>query len=166
MFFMKKNGFSLIEVLVALVLVGIAIASLVAGSISFTKVTGTDVELTTAEFLIEQIRELTILLPVIDPKTGTDTFGPEPDEAALSDYDDLDDFDDFDTAVFPAPIDAERSFLTDFSAYSQQITVENVSPSNFEQPVSNHSSSFVRITVKILLNSEEILSTDWIRAQY
>lgn len=166
MLFMKKTGFSLIEVLVALVLVGIAIASLVAGSISFTKVTGTDVELTTAEFLIEQIRELTILLPVIDPETGTDTFGPEPDEAALSDYDDLDDFDNFDTAVFPAPIDAERNPLEHFSAYSQQITVENVSPSNFEQPVGDHYSSFVRITVKILLNSEEILSTDWIRAQY
>ena len=53
-----------------------------------------------AEFLIEQIRELTTLLPVIDEDETTTTLGPETGEAALADYDDVDDFDGFTSATF------------------------------------------------------------------
>ena len=61
------RGFSLIEVLIATVLIGLSIAALVAanGSFSMANVTGAD--LSTAEFLAEQIRELTTMLPVADP---------------------------------------------------------------------------------------------------
>jgi len=136
----------------AIILVGIAIASLVAASRTFTRITGTAAEVSTAEFLAEQIRELMVLLPVIDPQTGTGTFGPEPDEATLADYDDLDDFDD---AALSPPISADRAVLSDFAAYTQQITVENVNPSNFEQVVGN-----------VLLKSDQITSASWIRAKY
>jgi len=161
---MKKNiekGFTLIEVLLAIVLIALAIAALVASSTSFTQITGSGAELSTAEFLIEQIRELTILLPVIDPDTGTTTFGHE--EAALSQWDDLDDFDEAD---FSPPINADRTTLTDLLGYSQQITVENLNPSDFEQTIADHGSNFVKVSVKILLNSKEISSADWVRARY
>jgi prepilin-type N-terminal cleavage/methylation domain-containing protein len=156
-----NSGFSLIEVLIAIILVGLAIASLVAANSSFTKANAAGTELSTAEFLVEQIRELTTLLPVIDPNTGDSMFGPE--EAILADYDDLD---DFDGASFSPPINADREVLNDFAAFSQQITVENVSAANFEQVVSNHSSFFVRVTAKVFLNSREISSSSWIRARY
>jgi len=156
-----KNAFTLIEVLIATLLVGLAVASLVVASGSFTKVNGAGADLSTAEFLIEQIRELTALLPVVDPQTGISAFGPE--EATLTAYDDLD---DFDGARFSPPIRADRVVLNDFAAFSQRITVENVRASNFEQVVSHHSSSFVRVTVKVFLNSKEISSTGWIRARY
>ena len=158
---MKKNAFSLIEVLIAIILVGIAIASLVAANSAFTKANAAGTELSTAEFLTEQIRELTALLPVIDPQTGTSAFGPE--EASLANYDDLD---DFDNSSFSPPINADREVLNDFTAFSQQITVENVSATNFEQIVSDHNSDFVRVTVKVFLNSKEINSANWIRARY
>jgi prepilin-type N-terminal cleavage/methylation domain-containing protein len=158
---MKKAGFTLIEVLMAIILVGIAIAALVGANISFTKANSAGTNLSIAEFLTEQIRELTALLPVIDPNTGTSVFGSE--EAALADYDDLDDFDD---KTFSPPITASRETQSDFVAFSQQITVENVSESNFEQVVGDHSSFFVRITVNVLLNSQEINSASWIRAQH
>jgi len=145
----------------AIVLVGIAIASLVAANSSFTRATGAGTNLSTAEFLIEQIRELSTLVAVVDPETETDIFGPE--EAALTDYDDLD---DFDGASFSPPISSNRVPLDNFAGFSQQITVENVSASNFEEVVSDHGSSFVRVTVRVLLNSKEISSTSWIRAQY
>ncbi len=156
----KKNGFSLIEVLIAMLLVGLAIASLIVASGSFTKANAAGTDLSTAEFLIEQIRELTTLLPVIDPQTGDSTFGPEAGET-LVDYDDLD---DFDGASFSPPINANRQTLDDFAAFSQQITVENVSDSNFVQVVGDHSSDFVRVTVQTFLNSKEISSTSWLRA--
>jgi prepilin-type N-terminal cleavage/methylation domain-containing protein len=155
------KGFTLIEVLIATVLVGLAIAALLLASQSFTMANASGADLSTAEFLIEQIREMAALLPVIDPETGTATFGAE--EAGLAAYDDLD---DFDGAIFSPPINAGRAVLNNFAAFSQQVTVENVNAGNFEQVVADHSSSFVRVTVSVRLNGKEISSVSWIRAQY
>lgn len=158
----NKSGFTLIEVLLAVMLVGIAIASLVGANGAFTQANGAGTELSTAEFLLEQVKELSAMLPVVDPSTGTTTFGPEAGEV-LATYDDLDDFDD---ANFCPPIDAARSTLSNFGSFSQVITVENVNPSNFEEVELDHSTSFVRITVKVLQNSEEVCSSSWLRAKY
>ena len=157
-----KSGFSLIEVLIATLLVGLAVASLMAGNRALTKANGAGTDLSSAEFLLGEIRELAALLPVVDPETGVSTFGPEGGEA-LANYDDLD---DFDAAVFSPPINAERAVLNNSAAFSQQITVENVSDSNFELVVGDHTSDFVRVTVRILLNSQEISSASWLRARY
>lgn len=157
-----ERGFSFVEVLIAILLVGLAIASLVAANSAFTMANGAGANLSTAEFLIEQIRELTTLLPVVDPLTGDDTFGPESGETTAN-YDDVD---DFDGASFSPPISAGRNPLNDFTVFSQQVTVENVSASNFEQVVSDHSSDFVRVTVQVSLNSKVISSTSWLRARY
>lgn len=154
----------MIEALIAIFLVAIAVTALIAASGSLTKVNAAGAELSTAEFLIEQIRELTDLLPVIDPESGTGVFGAE--EASLADYDDVDDFDDFDSSSLGAPITADRQLLNDFSAYTQQVTVENISQSNFQQIVTDHSSDFIRVTAKVLLNGNEISSSSWIRANY
>ena len=134
-------GFTLIEVLIATIFVAIAIVSLLGASRSYTRANGAAVELSTAEFLLEQIRERII----------------------MTDYSDLP---DFDGANYSPPIDALDNSLSDFAAFSQSVTVENVSNSDFEQVVSDGSSSFIRISVGISLNSREISSASWIRAQY
>ena len=77
-----------------------------------------------------------------------------------------DDLDDFDGVSFSPPISAGRATLSDFTAFTQQVTVENVSSSNFALAAASHSTSFVRVTVKVLKNSKEISSASWIRAQY
>lgn len=136
-----KDGFSLIEVLIAIVLVGFAIASLVTANIAFTKANGAGVELTTAEFLIEQIRERTVLV----------------DYAGLYAFDD---------ESFCPPQNANGDVLDELAAFSQQITVENVSASDFEQVEIDHSSDFVRVTVKVFLNSRQISSAKWLRTRY
>jgi prepilin-type N-terminal cleavage/methylation domain-containing protein len=158
-----EGGFTLIEILIAVLLVGIAIASLVVANSSFTKANAAGTDLSTAEFLLEQLRELTVLLPVVDPNTNMATFGPEAGETTLADYDDLDDFDD---AVFSPPISADRATLNGFAEFTQQVTVENVSAGNFEQVMADHGSFFVRVTAKVFLNSKEIVSADWVRASY
>ena len=157
-----RDGFTLIEVLIAIILIGLGILSLISANGAFTQANEAGVELSTAEFLVEQIRELTAVLPVIDPQSGTTTFGPEASET-LAVYDDLD---DFNGASFSPPISVNRNTLNDFSAYTQQITVENVSASNFEQVVANHTSPFVRVTVKVLFNTTEVSSAGWLRCQY
>ncbi len=157
-----NNGFTLVEVLFGVILVGISIACLVATNITSTRANNIAMNLSTAEFLTEQIRELTTLLPVIDPESGDDIFGPESGEI-LSAYDDVD---DFDGANISPPISADREVLNEYSAFTQQVTVENVTAVNFEQVIADHSSYFVRVTVEILLNSEPLYSVNWIRTQY
>jgi hypothetical protein len=61
-------------------------------------------------------------------------------------------------------MNADGESLNDFAAFSEQITVENVSASNFENL--DPGSDFIRVTVKVFLNSREISSVRWIRARY
>lgn len=139
---MKKHGFTLIEVLIAILLVGLAIASLVVANGSFTKANAAATDLSTAEFLIEQVRERSVSV----------------------NYDDLHGLEHFDNVLFSPPINADGESLNDFAVFSEQITVENVSDANFEQVVVD--SNFVRVTVKVFLNSREISSARWLRARY
>ena len=157
----NRKGFTLIEALVATVLIGIAIASLIVSGVSNSQANGFGMELSTAEFLIDEIKELTAALPVVDPNTTTETFGAESGETGLSAYDDLD---DFDGKTFSPPVDMAGNSLSDFSAFSQVVTVVNVSPSNFANTVADHGSSFVKVTVGIQLNNRAISSSSWIRA--
>jgi prepilin-type N-terminal cleavage/methylation domain-containing protein len=138
---MKKHGFTLIEVLIATLLVGLAIASLLVANSSFTKANAAATDLSTAEFLIEQVRERSISV----------------------NYDNLYGLEHFDNVTFSPPISVDGESLNDFAAFSEQITVENVSKSNFEQVVA-YDSSFIRVTVKVFLNSKQISSASWLRA--
>ncbi len=138
---MNKQGFTLIEVLIAIVIVGIALVSLIAANSSFTSTNDYGVKLSTSEFLIEQIREM----------------------ITLTEYDDLHSFDE---EVYSPPKNAEDEDLTEFGAFSQQIIVQNVSESDFENVVPDGSTPFMRVTVEIRLNSKPISSASWIRAAY
>lgn len=173
----STKGFSLIEVLIATVLVGLAIAALVAanGSFSMANVAGAD--LSTAEFLVEQIRELTTMLPVVDPALPpgalVTVLGLETGESFADPnnqpVDDVDDFNGFNSADLGAPLSAQWTTLPNLAAFSQQVRVQKLNPSNFDEVwPDNHdpSSNFVRITVSILENGRPISSSSWIRARY
>ncbi|MBN1818042.1 MAG: prepilin-type N-terminal cleavage/methylation domain-containing protein [Sedimentisphaerales bacterium] len=156
----RAGGFTLIEGIIAMMIIGLTIAAIVASNAAFSRANGVGIDLSTAEFLIEQIREMTASLPVIDPQSGTATFGSE--EASLAAYDDLD---DFDGAVFSPPVDISRASLADFAGFSQRITVENVSINNLTSVVADHSSDFVRVRVDILMNGQVLSSCNWIRVR-
>ncbi|MHC4388004.1 MAG: type IV pilus modification PilV family protein [Planctomycetota bacterium] len=140
---LKKGGFSLVEVLFAVMLVGLAIASLLAANGMFTRTNAVGTNMSTAEFLIEQIRERSV----------------------SSDYDALSSLLHFDGVTFSPPINADGQYLPDFATFSEEITVENVSAQNFEQVV-GYDSNFYRVTAKVFLNSKEITSASWVRARY
>lgn len=160
------RGFTLIEVLIATILVGFSIAALMAANGTLSMANGAGADQSTAEFLAEQIRELTAMLAVVDPQTGTTTpLGPE--EASVVSYDDVDDFHGFSSSSLGGPISATRTVLTEFSAFSQQVTVQKVSRSNLDQIVDPpDDSDFVRVTVQVLKNGRPICTTSWIRARY
>ncbi len=147
--------------MIATVLIGIAVASLIVATGAFTQVNAAGIDLSTAEFLIEEIRELTASIDVIDPQSGTATFGVESGET-LATYDDLD---DFNAKTFSPPIDINRTQLSNFSVFSQVVTVENVSTSNLTVTVANHSTYFVRVNVQILVNNQMVSQSSWIRTR-
>jgi len=158
-----KTGFTLLDALLAVMLIGLAVAGLAASSGAFTQYNAAGVDLSTAEFLIEEIRELTAPLPAVDPTSGTATIGTESGEIAVGNYDDLD---DFHNKSFSPPIDVSRTAMPEFSAFTQQVTVQNVSPANLTQAVANHSTDLYRVTVTITKNGQTISSASWIRARY
>lgn len=158
-----QQGFTLIEVLIAAILVGVSIAALVGANSSFTIANAAGTDMSTAEFLVEQIRELTTMLPVIDPQTEV-AFDAK--EISWTSYDDVDDFDDFSSPA-GGPISANRTVLAEFAAFSQQVTVEKVNPSNLDLAVADgYDSDFLRVTVRVLQNGRQVVSASWIRALY
>lgn len=160
----SMRGFTLIEVLIATILVGFSIAALVAANGTLTMANGAGTDQSTAEFLVEQIRELTAAMPVIEKGVTTPTtFGPETGETNPTLYDDLD---DFDGAVISPPIAVNKTYLSEFAGFSQQITVQNVSLSNLDQVVADHGSQFVRVTVHVFQNGRDLSSASWLRARY
>jgi len=157
----KQKGFTLLETLFAAFLIGLAVVSIVIASETFTTVNGTGIDVSTAEFLIEEIKGLMAPLPLVDPETATAAFGPETGESSISDYDDLD---DFDSLTISPPIDISVAVISGFSGFTQQITVQNVNASNLEQVAADHGSDFVRVTVAISKNGQQITTASWIRA--
>jgi len=137
---MIKNGFTLIEILIAVLLIGLSVVALVASNISFTQANGFGADLSTAEFLVQQIRESTAMVKY------SDLFS-------------------LDGSSYNPPKGTNGEDLNDFSEFTQHITVENVDDSDFENVVADYSSNFVKVTVSVQLNSDEISSSSWIRSQ-
>jgi prepilin-type N-terminal cleavage/methylation domain-containing protein len=135
----KLHGFTLVEVLMAAILIGLAVTTLVASSGAFTRYNAAGVDLSTAEFLIEEIRELTAPVAFADLGTYGQTYSP--------------------------PRDANGDNLSDFNAYKQVITVEYVTPANLTL-TSMTATDLRRVTVTITKGGRTITSSSWIRAKY
>src|SRR5512144_2969140 len=86
-----------------MVLLGFAITALISANRSLTSANGQGLELSTAEFLIEQIREATISTDFSHLQTN------------------------FDNKTFSPPHDSRGNALTAYTGYSQKICVQNVS---------------------------------------
>ncbi|MDO8303549.1 MAG: prepilin-type N-terminal cleavage/methylation domain-containing protein [Sedimentisphaerales bacterium] len=141
----SKGGFTLIEVLIALVLMGTAIFALLMSSQSFSQANGAGLEMSTAEFLTEQIREQTVAM----------TFAN-----LVSTYNNTT------VKTYSPPHDSQNIDLTAYPAYSQKITGKYVLASDLST-VSGSATAFYRITVDIYLNNtEKISSASWLRAGY
>lgn len=135
-----KNGFTLVEALFAAMLLGLVIAALAAASGAFTMANGVGLDLSTSEFLIEEIREHT----------------------ASESFDDL--IANFSGQTFSPPVDVTGAGMSDFSEFSQQVAIERVQPGNLTQIDGTGTSDFIRVTVTVTKNGAPVNSTSWIRA--
>lgn len=128
----RSAGFTLIEAALTTVIVGTGVLAIVAAQQAYHQKNDWAQRSGTGMLLANEIRELTLPMPMTDPITGSSFIGPEPGEASISDYDDLDDFAGvpvggvYPGTTFDPPVDAMRRQIPDMAGWSQQITVESV----------------------------------------
>ena len=135
----NRKGFTLIESLFAVMLIGLVIAAIAVSSGAATMVNGVGVDLSTSEFLIEEFREMTTTL----------TF---------------DELDAYTTGNINPPIDLNGDAMTEFSAFTQQVDIVHVLESNQQTVDGTGASNFLRVSVTITRNGAPISSASWIRA--
>lgn len=154
----STGGFSLLEVLVASTLMVLAVTAMMMAFGSSTMVAQKAQEVTRACFLTQQIREMAITLPFTDPD-GSALWGREAGESEGYPYDDID---DLANATLTPPLLSDGTVASDLSNWSQVVTVQSVSPSNFDQNVTNGSSPVVRVTVSVKHGDEVMAELTWL----
>jgi len=136
----RRKGFSFVEILISIILVGLSITALVIASNSFTQANAAGADISTAEFLIEQIRERTAMMSFADIVAHGDQ-------------------------EYPTPIDAQGTPLTALASFSQQVSVAYVNQNDFTTEAVSPT-DFLRVTVTVALNGRPISSAGWIRTRY
>lgn len=132
----SRRGFTLIETALATIIVGVGVLAMVAAQQAFHMQNAWSTHASTATWLGNEIREMSLDLPRHDPVTGYDAvndvgWGPEAaNETWYGDYDDIDDFDGlfFAAADGNGPINARREVITNMDGWRQIVTVTMVDP--------------------------------------
>ena len=154
-------AFTLIEALIATVLVGLGIAAMMVSTQSGTRVAAHSQELTQAIYIASEIREWTLKLPFKDPQTPTDPPGPDADEDPQIMVDDLD---DLMSVTFSPPRDAMGRTIDDMSDWSETITLTWRDKDNLTSIVNPGESEMVFVQVVVSHNGKKVLSTGWLIA--
>ncbi len=155
----RCGGFTLIEAALATVIIGTGVLSIMAAQQAYHRKNDWAARVGTAMLLANELRELTLTLPMHDPITGTATMGPEGNENGVAAFDDLDDFageveDGIGVGTtFDPPINALRQDIGDLDGWSQRIEVFNVLEDNVSvsddltQPLGT--TQLMRVTVSV-----------------
>ena len=155
----RLAGFTLIETALATVIVSTGVLSIMAAQQAYHRKNDWAQRTGAALLLANELRELTLPLPMHDPITGSANMGPEVDEINAGDYDDLDDFAGVVTIgqgagiTFEPPINALSLPIDDLDGWSQHIDVHNVLPQNISvsdeltQPLGTTDMMRINVTV-------------------
>jgi hypothetical protein len=155
----RRRGFTLIEATLTTVIVGTGVLAIVAAQQAYHIKNDWAQRAATGLLLANELREMTLTLPMHDPFTGTSSVGPEANELTVDDYDDLDDFagpvdvNGFGAGLtFNPPINALRLPIADLPGWTQQIEVTSVLPDNisstFTQPLATTDLARVSVSVR------------------
>ena len=155
------SGFTLIEAALTTVIIGVGVLAILSAQQAYHMKNDWAQRTGTAMLLANELRELTLTMPMNDPFTGIANLGPEADEANVNAFDDLDDFAGVvgiagfgPGTTFNPPINALRQPILNMNGWSQQIVVVNALPNNIglvgpntAQPLGT--TNLMRITVTI-----------------
>lgn len=134
-----EPGFTLIECIFAMLLLGLAVAGLMVANQSLTVANGAGMEIANAQFCVDQIREMMAPMTVSNVLT-------------------------YNNKTYSPPIDSTGTAMTNLPGYSETIAVENVNIGTLQPPATG--SPIYRITVTVSLHGVVQCSTSWFRTVY
>ncbi len=155
---LRARGFTLIEAALTTVIISTGVLAILAAQQAFHRKNDWSQRVGTGMQLANELREMTMVLPLNDPITGSANLGPEDGEASVADFDDLDDFagavaeSGYGAGItFDPPINALRQEIENMPGWSQKIEVANVLPDNISatttQPLGTTEMMRVKVTV-------------------
>lgn len=154
----QRRGFTLIEAALTTVIISTGVLAILSAQQAFHRKNDWSQRIGTGMQLANELREMTMVLPLNDPITGSANLGPEETELTVADFDDLDDFagvvaeSGYGAGVtFDPPINALRQPIANMPGWSQKIEVANVLPDNISatttQPLGTTEMVRVKVTV-------------------
>ena len=155
-----RGGFTLIEVMVAIGVIGMGVAALFVSLQAGTKVNGSAAELTRAVFLGQEIREWTLKLPFSDPDSGDQGKPPGPDGSNPQVF--VDDLDDLMGVTFSPPRDGTGVPIADLADWSETINMTWRAPNDLSATVANGTSDVIHVEVQIRNKNQPLYTTSWI----
>ena len=131
------KGFSLIEIAIATIIIGLGVTALLMTLTAGTKVNDASQNRTQAAFLAQEIREWTLRLP-------------------------FDNLSAMNNVTYNPPRDGQGNAITNLTGWGQTITMTWRNPANIASVVTNGSSDMVYIQVAVAKQSQTILTTGWL----
>jgi hypothetical protein len=142
-----------VETALATVIVGTGVLAIVSAQQVLLEKNEWSSMTSTATWLGNEIREMTLNLPRHDPVTHTEFWGPEEDELSIEDYDDVDDFDGsgegliFSAQLGNGPINAARAVISDMDGWEQIVVVRSIDAFDIVTPLDDAETDMVRVEV-------------------
>ncbi len=155
-----RGGFTLIEVVVATILVGLSLTAMMVSVRSNTRVNDAGTKLTQASFLAQEIREWTLTLPFRDQDVGDRGKPPGSDGTNPQTW--VDDLDDLMNVTYCPPRDGQGFAITALPAWSQTITMTWRDPNDLGATVSAGTSDVIYVNVDVKHRNTVILSSGWL----
>jgi len=137
-----RQGYSYIELLLAVTITGIGICTLMAGlqwGLGFSHTSGS-MEL--SRIFADAIRQFTLDLEFEDPDGGG-SFGPE--EGSVASFDDIDDLNGL---VQTPPIGGDGLKLVSFEGWTQKVRVNSIDPQTLTA-AANGTTDLIQLTIEI-----------------
>lgn len=148
-YYIYKRGFTLTEAMMAVVVLGIAAASLLIPFISGAVVRAEGVNRTLAARLASDLMEQILRLPFHDPQGGV-SVGPEPGETGPSSFDNIDDYHGYAEPQGQVK-DVNGAVFTDsaYANFSRDVACEYVYVPQQAPESDPAKCEFIRVTVQV-----------------
>ncbi len=156
-----RAGFSLVEILMAVILIAIGITGLMSALTAGTRTNAAGRDLATASFLAQEIREFTLSIPFADPDQD-DSTTPGPNGSDPRTF--VDDLNDMMSVTYDPPIDGQFNQMSDMNGWSQVVQITWRDPTDLTSVVADGTSNVVYVQVTVKRNEDSVLTTGWIVA--
>ena len=153
-------GFTLVEVMVAIMLISTGIVALLGAASAGTTSTDAGKKISQAVFLAREIREWTLRLPFSDPDPGSEDNPPGPDGSSPQTF--VDDLDDLMDVTYSPPRDGQFGAIADMTAWSETITLTWRDPLSLDTIVDDGTSDVIHVHLSVAHAGKQVLETGWI----